>query len=305
MLGSRRASDYGIEIARSLARGLAASGVSVAASLTDGIAAAAHAGALEAGAGSIAVMGGGLGVACPPRRRSLYQRILHAGCAVSELPQRLRGTPLGAARERARCSWNWRRWRSSWRPRRRRRSCSRRGSRWRADGSSRQSPAASPPPSRAARTRCCSAARASCAGRATCSSCCIAAAGPRGQTLVSVGAGTGACVRGRVNERRGLAARAAPRAAPDPRSRRYRMRHPRQAHARGRGARAGAAGAQRAGADGAARPRRWRPLPPQGALQLDLVEVSRLFRYKSFSRKRLKSPTHRAEMMDQLTPLEG
>jgi DNA processing protein len=86
VLGSRRASDYGIETARGIARGLAASGVSVVASVTDGIAAAAHAGALEAGAGSIAVMGGGLGVACPARRRSLYERVVQAGCAVSELP---------------------------------------------------------------------------------------------------------------------------------------------------------------------------------------------------------------------------
>ncbi|MGD0454894.1 MAG: DNA-processing protein DprA [Solirubrobacteraceae bacterium] len=86
ILGSRAPSDYGLEMARSLARGLAASGVTVAAGLTDGIAAAAHAGALDAGAGSVAVLGGGLGVSCQPRRRSLYERIRRAGCAVSELP---------------------------------------------------------------------------------------------------------------------------------------------------------------------------------------------------------------------------
>jgi DNA processing protein len=95
VLGSTRASDYGIEMARGLARGLAASGVSVAGSVTDGIAAAAHAGALEAGAGSIAVMGGGLGVACPARWRSLYERVVHAGCAVSELPHDCAGRRWG------------------------------------------------------------------------------------------------------------------------------------------------------------------------------------------------------------------
>ncbi len=95
VLGSRTPSDYGIAIARSLARGLAASGVTVAASLTDGIAVAAHAGALDAGAGSIAVMGGGLGVACPARRRSLYQRITRRGCAVSELPSACAGRRWG------------------------------------------------------------------------------------------------------------------------------------------------------------------------------------------------------------------
>ena len=86
ILGSRAPSDYGREVAWSLARGLAASGVTVAAGLTDGIAAAAHAGALDAGAGSVAVLGGGLGVSCPPRRRPLYERILRHGCALSELP---------------------------------------------------------------------------------------------------------------------------------------------------------------------------------------------------------------------------
>jgi DNA processing protein len=95
VLGSRRASDYGIEMARDLARGLVASGVSVAASMSDGISAAAHAGALEAGAGSIAVMGGGLGVACPARRRPLYERVVDAGCAVSELPHDCAGRRWG------------------------------------------------------------------------------------------------------------------------------------------------------------------------------------------------------------------
>jgi DNA processing protein len=86
ILGSRTASDYGIQMARTLGRGLAASGVTVAASLTDGIAIAAHAGALDAGGASVAVMGGGLAVSCPARLRSLYERVRRAGCAVSELP---------------------------------------------------------------------------------------------------------------------------------------------------------------------------------------------------------------------------
>ncbi|MCW3018882.1 MAG: protecting protein DprA, partial [Solirubrobacterales bacterium] len=95
ILGSRAASDYGIQMARGLARGLAASGVTVAASLTDGIAVAAHAGALDAGGGSVAVMGGGLGVSCPPRRRSLYDRVTRQGCAVSELPHDCAGRRWG------------------------------------------------------------------------------------------------------------------------------------------------------------------------------------------------------------------
>jgi DNA processing protein len=95
ILGTRTASDYGIAMARSLARGLAASGVSVAASLTDGISIAAHAGCLDARGAGIAVMGGGLGVACSARRHSLYERLLQNGCAVSELPWDCRGRRWG------------------------------------------------------------------------------------------------------------------------------------------------------------------------------------------------------------------
>jgi DNA processing protein len=95
ILGSRAASDYGMEMARSLARGLSASGVTVTAALTDGIAVAAHAGALDADSASIAVMGSGLSVSPPKRRRALYERVRHDGCAVSELPRDCSGRRWG------------------------------------------------------------------------------------------------------------------------------------------------------------------------------------------------------------------
>jgi DNA processing protein len=95
ILGSRNASDYGIQMARSLARGLAASGVTVAAGLTDGVPVAAHTGAIDAGAGSLAVIGAGLRVACSSRRRALYERVTRAGCAISELPHDCAGRRWG------------------------------------------------------------------------------------------------------------------------------------------------------------------------------------------------------------------
>jgi DNA processing protein len=95
IVGSRAASDYGMETARSLARGLTASGVTVTSGITDGITVAVHAGALDANGASIAVMGGGLGVSCPARRRSLYERITRHGCAVSELPRDCSGRRWG------------------------------------------------------------------------------------------------------------------------------------------------------------------------------------------------------------------
>jgi DNA processing protein len=58
----------------------------VASGLTDGISVAAHAGSQELGGRTIAVMPGGLDVACPARRRSLYARVRRSGCAVTELP---------------------------------------------------------------------------------------------------------------------------------------------------------------------------------------------------------------------------
>jgi DNA processing protein len=87
IVGTRKATDYGIEIARGLARGLAASGIAVATELADGIARAAQTGALEAGGATVAVLPGGLDVATPARQRSLLRRIEHRGCAVSELPR--------------------------------------------------------------------------------------------------------------------------------------------------------------------------------------------------------------------------
>lgn len=86
IVGSRRATDYGMEMARSLARGLAASGVTVAGGLSDGIAVAAQAGALEVDGKTLTVLDGGLDVGCPARRRALYGRLRKAGSAVAELP---------------------------------------------------------------------------------------------------------------------------------------------------------------------------------------------------------------------------
>jgi DNA processing protein len=86
IVGSRRATDYGMEMARSLARGLAASGVSVAAGLSDGIAVAAQAGALEVDGKTLTVMHGGLDVSCPASRRELYERLRKGGCVVAEMP---------------------------------------------------------------------------------------------------------------------------------------------------------------------------------------------------------------------------
>jgi DNA processing protein len=97
IFGSRPATDYGIEMAGGLARGLAASGVTVVSDLDDTIASAVQAAVLEVGGVPLVVLGNGLGVPVAARRRSLYERLAHDGCAVSELPCGVRTRVWGAA----------------------------------------------------------------------------------------------------------------------------------------------------------------------------------------------------------------
>jgi DNA processing protein len=87
VLGTTRASDYGIGVARDLARGLAAAGINVATELRDGIAAAALAGALDAGGRAVCALASGIDAAQAGSRRALRERVLRTGCLVSELPR--------------------------------------------------------------------------------------------------------------------------------------------------------------------------------------------------------------------------
>jgi DNA processing protein len=86
IVGTRRASDYGMEVAYGLARGLAASGITVVSGLAEGIAAAAHQGALQTSARTVTVMAGGVDVASPASWRDLHRRVAAEGCALAELP---------------------------------------------------------------------------------------------------------------------------------------------------------------------------------------------------------------------------
>jgi DNA processing protein len=85
VVGARRASAYGREVARELARELAAAGLFVASGLAFGIDACAHRGALDAGL-TVAVLGCGADVAYPASHRSLWRRICERGLVLSELP---------------------------------------------------------------------------------------------------------------------------------------------------------------------------------------------------------------------------
>ena len=85
VVGSRRASTYGREVARELGRELAAAGLVVVSGLAFGIDACAHRGALDSGL-TVAVLGCGADVAYPAAHRSLWRRIGEGGLVLSELP---------------------------------------------------------------------------------------------------------------------------------------------------------------------------------------------------------------------------
>jgi DNA processing protein len=95
IVGSRRASDYGVEMASSVARGVAASGMGVVSALGAGVAAASLAGTLEVDGGAVAVMSSGLGVSPTTGLRALYRGLLRSGCVVAELPDDCPGRRWG------------------------------------------------------------------------------------------------------------------------------------------------------------------------------------------------------------------
>ena len=90
IVGARRAGADGIEVARGLARGLAAAGVTVVSGMALGIDSAAHAGALEVGGPTLSVLASGADVPYPPSKRGLYRSLVRTQAVVSEMPPAFR-----------------------------------------------------------------------------------------------------------------------------------------------------------------------------------------------------------------------
>lgn len=86
VVGSRRPSGYGRELASGLGRELATAGLAVVSGMAMGIDSCAHHGALEAGGLTVAVLGTGVDVPYPTRCARLYEEIVDRGLVIGELP---------------------------------------------------------------------------------------------------------------------------------------------------------------------------------------------------------------------------
>ena len=93
IVGSRRASHYGLQSAERLGYDLALRGITIVSGLARGIDAAAHEGALRAGGRTIAVLGSGLNRLYPPEHEALAARIATRGALISEYPMEAEPLP--------------------------------------------------------------------------------------------------------------------------------------------------------------------------------------------------------------------
>lgn len=91
VVGTRHCSDEGRMIAKQLGRELAESGIVVISGMALGIDGAAHAGALEAGGITIALLAGGVDLIYPTEHTELYKHIQTHGAVLSERPPGMRG----------------------------------------------------------------------------------------------------------------------------------------------------------------------------------------------------------------------
>lgn len=99
VVGSRRATITGLEVAREIGGGLAASGACVVSGAARGVDSAAHLGALDAAGPTLAVLAGGIDEGGRARPGTLVGRIARTGTVVCEYPP---GVPSAAFRFPAR-----------------------------------------------------------------------------------------------------------------------------------------------------------------------------------------------------------
>jgi DNA processing protein len=94
LVGSRRPSRLGVEVARDLGRGVTAAGLVVVSGGAIGIDARAHEAALDVGGTTVAVLGSGIDVDYPATNRDLLRSIAQRGTLVSEYPPGVPAEPF-------------------------------------------------------------------------------------------------------------------------------------------------------------------------------------------------------------------
>lgn len=93
IVGARRASLYGKNVAMNLASKLAARGITIVSGMARGIDSSGHKGALRAEGNTIAVLASGVDYVYPPENNKLYKEILKNGMVMSEFSPEVKPIP--------------------------------------------------------------------------------------------------------------------------------------------------------------------------------------------------------------------
>jgi DNA processing protein len=86
IVGTRRPTLYGTQMAQRLGRDLAARGLVIVSGMARGIDAIGHQGAMDASGRAIGVLGTGIDVCYPKENKKLYEKVLERGVIISEFP---------------------------------------------------------------------------------------------------------------------------------------------------------------------------------------------------------------------------
>src|SRR5581483_1240301 len=94
IVGTRKVTPYGRQVAEELSAFLAATGITVISGLSRGVDAVAHSAALKAGGRTVAVLGSGVDRIYPPENRALAEQMMSRGAVISDYAV---GTPPDAS----------------------------------------------------------------------------------------------------------------------------------------------------------------------------------------------------------------
>jgi DNA processing protein len=86
IVGTRKPTLYGTQMAERLGRELAARGVTIVSGMARGIDAISHQGAMAVNGRAIGVLGTGVNVCYPKENKKLYEKVLERGAIISEFP---------------------------------------------------------------------------------------------------------------------------------------------------------------------------------------------------------------------------